>query len=269
MIEQGLYHITLLIAAAANVVMGCSLLDGNSSYHDYIVYRRSRLFTALCYLIFAAGFVAHSQLGWRTEWPVGASALSVSYFHVAAVLFGWSHISLLNPSYLTRRVVVRDISILTVGLIAYWTTALLTPSGEVGKGGFLIFFAHALYISYIFYSTLIRVRPLTKRLPQSDGNARWWTDENRSGVILFQRSIRVSCHLIVIFGLGSIVVTAAFPTGQWPYIILMTLGIAVFCYIYYALTNYGSVIEAGTNATEDINSTDNALKDNNSTEPRS
>lgn len=269
MIEQGLYHITLLIAAAANVVMGCSLLDGNSSYHDYIVYRRSRLFTALCYLIFAAGFVAHSQLGWRTEWPVGASALSVSYFHVAAVLFGWSHISLLNPSYLTHRVVVRDISILTVGLIAYWTTALLTPSGEVGKGGFLIFFAHALYISYIFYSTLIRVRPLTKRLPQSDGNARWWTDENRSGVIVFQRSIRISCHLIVIFGLGSIVVTAAFPTGQWPYIILMTLGIAVFCYIYYALTNYGSVIEAGTNATEDINSTDNTLKDNNSTEPRS
>ena len=64
-------------------------------------------------------------------------------------------------------------------------------------------------------------------------------------------------------------VTAAFPTQQWPYIILMTLGIAVFCYIYYALTNYGSVIEAGTNATEDINSTDNALKDNNSTEPRS
>jgi hypothetical protein len=269
MIEQGLYHITLLIAAAANVVMGCSLLDGNSSYHDYIVYRRSRLFTALCYLIFAAGFVAHSQLGWRTEWPVGASALSVSYFHVAAVLFGWSHISLLNPSYLTRRVVVRDISILTVGLIAYWTTVSSQFSVFSSQFSFLIFFAHALYISYIFYSTLIRVRPLTKRLPQSDGNARWWTDENRSGVIVFQRSIRISCHLIVIFGLGSIVVTAAFPTGQWPYIILMTLGIAVFCYIYYALTNYGSVIEAGTNATEDINSTDNTLKDNNSTEPRS
>jgi len=30
------------------------------------------------------------------------------------------------------------------------------------------------------------------------------------------------------------------------------LGIAVFCYIYYGLTNYGAVIEAGTNATEDV-----------------
>lgn len=252
MIEQGLYDITLLIAAAANVVMGCSLLEGNSSYHDYSVYRRSRLFTALTFLIFAAGFIAHAQLEWRLSWPAGASALSVSYFHVAAVLFGWSHISLLNPNYLTRRVVVRDISILVVALIAYWTTVISQFSVFSSQFSFLIFFAHALYISYIFYSTLIRVRPLTKRLPQSDGNARWWTDENRSGVIIFQRSIRISCHLIVIFGLGSIVVTAAFPTQQWPYIILMTLGIAVFCYIYYALTNYGSVIEAGTNATEDI-----------------
>ena len=252
MIEQGLYNITLLIAATVNVVMGCSLLDGNSNYSDYSVYRRSRLFTALTYMIFAAGFIAHSQLEWRLLWPVGASALSVSYFHVAAVLFGWSHISLLNPNYLTRRVVVRDISILVVGLIAYWTAALLTPLGEVGRGVFLLFFAHALYISYTFYSTLIRVRTLTKNLPQSDGNARWWTDENRSGVIIFQRSIRISCHLIVIFGLGSIVVTAAFHTQQWPYIILMILGIAVFCYIYYGLTNYGSVIEAGTNATEDV-----------------
>ena len=187
-------------------------------------------------------------------WPDGASALSVSYFHMAAVLFGWSHISLLNPNYLTRRVAVRDISILVVGLIAYWTAALLTPLGEVGRGVFLLFFAHALYVSYQFYRTLGRVRRLTKRLPQSNDNARWWTDENRSMVIGFQRSIRVSCHLIVIFGLGSIVVTAVFPTQQWPYIILMALGIAVFCYIFYGLTEYGAVIEAGTNATEDINS---------------
>ena len=71
-------------------------------------------------------------------------------------------------------------------------------------------------------------------------------------VIGFQRSIRVSCHLIVIFGLGSIAITAAFPTQRLPYIILMAMGIVVFCYIYYGLTNYGSVAEAGTNATEDI-----------------
>ena len=258
MIEQ-LYDIILLIAAAANIVMGCSLLNGNTSYRDYDVYRRSRLFTALTYLIFAAGFIVHSKLGWRLTWPEGASALSVSYFHVAAVLFGWSHITLLNPNYLTRRVAVRDISILLVGLTVYWTAAIASATAVnyslfTFHFSLLIFFAHALYISYVFYRTLGRVRRLTKRLPQSDINARWWTDENRSMVIGFQRSIRISCHLIVIFGLGSIAITATFPTQQWPYIILMALGIAVFCYIFYGLTEYGAVIEAGTNATEDINS---------------
>ncbi len=250
MIVQELYNIVLLVAAVANVVMGCSLLDGNTSYRDYEVYRRSRLFTAFCYLIFAAGFVAHSQLGWRTTWPAGASALSVSYFHMAAVLFGWSHISLLNPNYLTRNVVVRDVIILVLGLIAYWTAAATQLS--ILNFQFSIFFAHALWISYTFYRTLVRVRPLTKHLPQSNVNARWWTDANRQMVIGFQRSIRISCHLIIIFGIGSIAITAAFPTQRLPYIILMLLGIAVFCYIYYALSNYGSVIEAGTNATEDV-----------------
>lgn len=126
MIVQDLYNIILLIAAAANVIMGCSLLNGNGNYHDYDIYRRARTLTAVCYFIFAAGFIAHSQLGWRAVWPDGASALSVSYFHMAAVLFGWSHISLLNPNYLTRRVAVRDVSILLVGLVVYWTAATQT-----------------------------------------------------------------------------------------------------------------------------------------------
>ena len=250
MIVQDLYYIVLLTAAIANIVMSAALLEGNVNYSEYTVYRRSRLLTALTLLVFAAGFVAHSQLWWRETWPVGASALSVSYFHMAAVLFGWSHISLLNPNYLTKSIVVRDVSILVLGLIAYWTSA--TTSFLTPHFSFLIFFAHALWISYIFYSTLMRVRRMTKQLPQNDDNARWWTDESRRMVIGFQRSIRVSCHLIVFFGLGSIVVTAAFPRHQWPFIVLMALGIAVFCYIYYGLVNYGSVNEAGTNATEDI-----------------
>lgn len=249
MIEQ-LYNIVLLVAAVANIVMGCSLLDGNKGYPDYEVYRRSRMLTAFTFLVFAAGFIAHSKLEWRLLWPAGASALSVTYFHIGAVLFGWSHISLLNPGYLTRHIVIRDVAILVVGIVTCWTTAIYAL--PMLNYAFAVFFAHAFYISYIFYRTLLRVRRLTTALPQSDVNARWWTAQNRLMVIGFQRSIRVSCHLIVIFGLGSIVITAMFPTEQWPYTVLMTLGIAVFCYIYYGLTNYGSVIEAGTNATEDI-----------------
>ena len=203
MIEQ-LYNIVLLVAAVANIVMGCSLLDGNKGYPDYEVYRRSRMLTALTYLVFAAGFIAHSKLEWRLLWPAGASALSVTYFHIGAVLFGWSHISLLNPNYLTRHIVIRDVAILVVGIVTCWTAAAYF-SLVAFHLSLTIFFLHALYISYIFYRTLLRVRRLTGALPQSDANARWWTAENRMMVIGFQRSIRVSCHLIVIFGLGSVV----------------------------------------------------------------
>ena len=261
MIEVKLYTTVLLLAAGINVIMACALFNGNFMFRDYAVYRRSRLFTALTFLIFAVGFLLHYHLSWRTSWPHAASALSVSYFHMGAVLFGWSHISLLNPNYLTQRVVFRDTIILVAGLTAYWLAAAnslseheaLHSSLLVLHSSFLIFFAHALYISAVFYRTLHRVRQLTKGMPKSQSNASWWTDENRLQVIGFQRSIRISCHLIVLFGLGSIVVTACFPTQQWPYTVLLTLGIAVFCYIFYGLADYGAVIDAGTNVTEDIN----------------
>ena len=252
MTEQ-LYNFVLLVAAVANIVMGCSLLVGNVGYHDYEVYRRSRMLTAFTYIIFAAGFIAHSVLGWRSVWPAGASALSVSYFHVGAVLFGWSHISLLNPNYLTRRVAIRDVAVLILGLICYWTAAVIA-SPIPYQFSFLPFFLHGLYISGVFYRTLLRVGLLTRQMATSESNARWWTAESRQQVIGFQRSIHVSCYLIIIFGLGSIIVTAAFPVEQWPYIVLMLMGIVVFCFIYYGLTEYGAVVEAGTNATEDVNS---------------
>ena len=42
------------------------------------------------------------------------------------------------------------------------------------------------------------------------------------------------------------------PLIPWPYTVLLCLGIAVFCYIFYALEEYGSVIESATNATEEL-----------------
>jgi hypothetical protein len=36
-----------------------------------------------------------------------------------------------------------------------------------------------------------------------------------------------------------------------PYTVLLCMGIAVYCYIFYSLTEYGNAIEASTCATED------------------
>ena len=240
--EQQLYDTTLLIGAVINLMIAFVLLHNNYWYRDYEVYHRSRQFSALVYTAFAAGFLLHAHYGWRMTCPAAASALSVSYFHIGAVFFGWSHTSLLKPDYLTRRIVVRDLTILLVGIISYWTVPLLYP---------IIFFLHAPYIAFTFYRTYYRVRrSLSSRTV--DGNApRWWTEEAKREVLSLHHSFVLCCHLIILFGLGSIVVTALFPTAVWPYTMLLCLGIAVFCYIFYALEEYGSVIESATNATED------------------
>ena len=62
----------------------------------------------------------------------------------------------------------------------------------------------------------------------------------------------LSCHLIIVFGIGSIVVTACLPTAVWPYTLLMAIGILVFVYIFFSINDYGYVIDSTTNATEDV-----------------
>lgn len=249
MMEQHLYDIALMLGAAMNMAMALVLVHNNYAYRYYDVYRRSRSMTALTFFVFGIGFLMHYFFHWRTEWPAAASALTVSYFHIGAVLFGWGHISLLNPFYLTRRVIIRDFSILFVGITIYWTSVLLY---SVFTYQFIIFFLHASYIAFVLYRTLYRVSRQTAALPKNESNATWWTDEARISVINFQRSINTSCHLIILFGLGSVAITACFPNDIWPYTILLIVGIGVFCYIFYALTEYGANIEAGTNATEDV-----------------
>ena len=250
--EHNIYSLTLIVSAIVNLALAVALLHNNYLFSDYQVYRRSRTLTALTFSIFAIGFLLHYHFEWRTSWPAAASALSVSYFHIAGVLFSWSHISLLNPYYLTRHVVVRDVIILIIGIVAYWGVAFTHTSYFILHAAFSIFFLHAFYISSVFYRTLHRIRHKVKTMPVSVDNATWWTEENKLMVVGFQRSIRMSCHFIVLFGLGSIAVTAAFPTQYWPYTVLLILGILVFCFIFYGLTEYGCVIDAGTNATEDV-----------------
>ena len=257
--EQLLYNTALLFSAVLNVIMAVSLAHNNLWYGDYDVYRRSRLLSAIVYLAFAAGFLLQWHFQWRTSWPAAASALSISYFHIGAVLFGWSHTSLLRPSYLTRRIVVRDLLILALGITAYVGTLQYPTGGKAsmlpGTGGweksvYLIFFLHAFYIAFTFYRTYYGVcRSLTERTFDGRQSARW-TAQTAHEVLLRNHSFAVSCHLIILFGIGSIVITALLPSAVWPYTLLLALGILVFGYIFYSLEVYGSIIEAATSATE-------------------
>ena len=111
--EHQLYHTILLLAGGINMLIAFVLLYSNVWFLNYDVYRRARQLVALCYIIFAVGFMLHAHFDWRTTWPAAASALSVSYFHIGAVLFGWSHTSLMRPDYLTHRVYMRDTIIIS------------------------------------------------------------------------------------------------------------------------------------------------------------
>lgn len=256
-LELELYQIALLVAGAINYLIAIALLHNNIWYRIYDVYFRSRIIVAINYLIFGTGFLMHYCLQWRDQWPLAATALSVSYFHIGAVLFGWSHTSLLRPDYLSPRIVLRDMMILAAGLTAYWTTAIfplynLSLPAYILQLQYFIFFIHAGFIASIFYRTYFQVRRELMSLPTDTVEQHWWTPETKRTVLHRHHSFIIASNLIVLFGLGSIVVTALLPKAIWPYTLLLVAGIAVFIYIFYSLSEYGTVIESASCATEDV-----------------
>jgi len=235
--ELQLYHLSLLVVGVANLAMALGLLCSNYAYRHYPVYHRSCCFTALFFAVFGVGMLLHLYFQWRLSYPLLATALSVSYFHIGGVAVTWSHTTLLNPRYLSRWIVVRDVTLIAVGLTCYWTAAtcstLLTLHCTL-----LIFLIHAVWMSLDFYTTYYRVcrRLIVMKQGSIEGFMRW----------MFR-----SCHLIIAFGIGSIVFTSFFPHDVWPYTVLLCVGVLVFVYIYYSISEYGSVIDSATNATED------------------
>ena len=218
-----------MIVGGLDLAMAIGLLVNNYAYRHYPVYHRSRVLTAVFFAVFGIGLLLHYHFHWRQTCPPMAMALSLTYFHIAGVAITWSHTSLLNPRYLSRRVVARDVAFLIIGLPAYWLTTV----------GVYIFLLHATLMTYDFYSTYYHLnRHSFPTLGEVGGRAifRW---------------MLLSCHLIIFFGIGSIVFTYLLPTAIWPYSVLLCVGGLVFIYIYYSISEYGTVIDSATNAVED------------------
>ncbi|SHK56505.1 hypothetical protein [Xylanibacter ruminicola] len=235
--DEQLYNLTLVIVGVLDLAMALGLLINNYAYRHYPVYRRSLRLTALFFAVFGIGLLLHYHFQWRMSYPLMATALSATYFHISGVAITWSHTSLLNPRYLSGRVVARDVAFLVVGLPAYWISAtygsLLTLHYSL-----LIFLAHATWMSFDFYTTYFRVsrRLIAMKQGSVEGFMRWMLR---------------SCHFIIAFGIGSIVFTSLFPVNIWPYTVLLCISTFVFVYIYYSISEYGSVVDSATNATED------------------
>ena len=93
-------------------------------------------------------------------------------------------------------------------------------------------------MAFDFYTTYFRVsrRLIAMKQGSVEGFIRWMLR---------------SCHLIIAFGIGSIMFTSFFPVDAWPFTVLLIVSAMVFVYIYYSISEYGLVIDSATNATED------------------
>ena len=238
--EQIIYQAALFLTGVINLLMAGLLLRGSKPYRQFAVYYRTRMLTALWIGVFGLGYILHCMVMWRYTWPTAASALTVSYFHLGAICFSWGYTSLLNPNYLTRRIVWRDTLIFVFALITYWTVALLWQKAPgFTLLSFVMFFAYAAWIVFKFYHTYNMVSSRMLRL--SFGN-----------VMGFVRWMQVCCDLIILFGISSVAITSIFPTDFWPFTLLLFAGVGMFAYIAYSLNKYGITIETTTEATENV-----------------
>ena len=235
--EGLIYRIALVVTSIINFGMAGFLALHTGQYAKYPTYRMTRILTMIALIAFGIGYSIHAIYYWRESWPTAASALTATYFHIGSICFSWGYTSLLNPTYVTKKVAIRDIIIFIIGVIAYWTVALNWKEAPLYVlMSFVIFFSHCIYCVIVFYRTynMVSYRMMKMSLGSVGSFVRW---------------MQVCCDLIILFGIGSVAVTGIFPNEKWPFVVLLAMGIGIFGYIVYSLEKYGSVINGATKAT--------------------
>lgn len=235
--ENLIYRLALIVTGLINFGMAGSLALRTGRYAKYPTYHTTRILTTIWLVAFGIGYNIHALFCWRETWPTAASALTASYFHLGAVCFSWGYTSLLDPKYVTRTVIVRDIAIFLLGIVSYWTVALLWKDAPVYTFlSFLVFFSYCVYGLIVFYRTYNRVSFRMMRMSQGSVGS-------------FVKWMQVCCDLIILFGISSVAITGMFPNDKWPFVLLLVLGVGMFGYIVYSLEKYGLVIGDATKAT--------------------
>ena len=232
--EETIYRITLLLTGLMNLGLAAAVQRHTSRYVKYPVYYRMRILFVIWLTSFAVGYFLHAAFIWRNTWPTAASALTVTYFHIGALCFSWGYTSLLDITYLRRRVVIRDLAIFIVGVLGYWTVAFLWKDAPTYTLlSFVVFFVYALWIVIVFYRTYNRVS--YRMMKMSLGS-----------VSAFVRWMQICCDMIILFGVGSVTITGIFANELVPYVLLLFAGVGMFSYMVYSLEKYGEVIDEAT-----------------------
>lgn len=231
--QEYFYGLSLFVAAVVNLVLaGLLLFDPNNYlYTETPRYLRSRRLTGLALAVFGVGFLLHWLFMPHFTHLLAGKALSFSYFHIGGVLFSMSHTSLIDRHYFTRRIVVRDISLLLFSLIIYWLSAWLANPTLTYLGSAL-FFLHIGYLTWTFYNRFYHIY-------QQLGNYAEYLPNDIDKEVLW---LHYSCHLIIAFGIGGMLCTVLFHDSTTPFTILLFVGILVFAYIYKTLDNFSIIV---------------------------
>jgi len=230
--EEYFFGLMLVVAAVVNIVLAVLLwFDSNNYIYDETPrYLRARRLTGLSLMVFGLGFLLHWLFMPHFNNLLMSKALSFTYFHIGGVLFSMSHTSLIDRHYLTRQVVVRDVTVLVLSLAVYWANAFIANQTLTYIGSAL-FFLHIGYLTWQFYSRFMRIYRQLGRfadyMPNDSDHEVLW--------------LHYSCHLIISFGIGGMLCTVAFHDRTLPFTLLLLAGVAVFSYIYKALDSFGAV----------------------------
>ena len=221
-----IYSYTVFAGALTTALLSVCLLMSRAPKEDiYLPYNRARKLLGASLGFFAVGIGCFVVFPLRSVAPSYASALNLTYFFCAALLFGYSFIQLLDRSYFCRE---RSLRFLLTGIaytVSIWLFTCLTEG--LARRVALIVFA-----GWFLVETLLLVVRFFRTFSQAKRDIdNYYSDRTA----LFVRWLHISSWLVIVCGIAGAFL-AFLPS--WCNAVFMAIGIAAFTYIYISLQNY-------------------------------
>lgn len=221
-----IYSNSLVIAWAILFIFAFVLFFGKVPQTDtYRSYNKTRKILAVALLFWGVQILLQWLFNFRTESPHIASALNITCYYMAAILFGMAYISLLDATYISRRQMRRDFSRWGIVCAAVWSAVILlqgTSMYAVLIAAAAFFLLEAVRISRTFFITYNKtVREIDNYYSENTDAFIRWIYRSTLGIVFF----------------GVIGAPMAFAP-KWAVGIYMSAGIGMFVYIFISLLNY-------------------------------
>lgn len=223
---DAIYNYSLLVAWIILFTLGNSLLWAKTPKKEmYFSYNRSRRILGVALVLFGVQVLLQWIFEFRTSAPHIATAMNITIFYLEAILFGMAFISLLVPTYISRRQTRSGFSKWLVCMAVLWAATL-------GLEGTLRTAIQIVASAFFFWQACLIIRDFFIVYRQAVYKVDNYYADN---VNVFVQWLYKSTLGIIAFGLTGAIL--AF-TPKWCIAIQMTAGIFMFFYIYISFMNY-------------------------------